>query len=188
MAILKHVEPNGEHTCEPPKNPEKEYGRGAVWECDGCGKQYVLGVNMYYRFEWFLMLKAAYLPSQRENNVEEKKEGEVKMTDQELETLAVEFLDFWKSFQNEYEGRSPFHHRPQVKKLIDLGFIASHVNPREGEYALEHEYTGTAFFTGHGELVFTEVGLSFAKRCAEILCQREGGGMKVIKVVAIYPR
>ena len=110
------------------------------------------------------------------------------MTGQELETLAVEFLNFWKSFQNEHEERLPFHRRPQVKKLMDLGFIASHVNPREGEYALEHEYTGTAFFTGHGELVFTEAGLPFAKKCAEAYCEQGHGRMKIIKVIAMYGR
>ena len=110
------------------------------------------------------------------------------MIDQELETLAVEFLDIWKSFQNSrYDNEEvPFQSLGQVKKFIDLGFIASHVNPRVGEYALHHEYVGVAFFTGSGELAFTEQGLPFAKKCAEIFCQRKDGRMQVIKIEALY--
>ena len=110
------------------------------------------------------------------------------MTDQELTTLAVEFLDLWESFQNSPDERTSFERLPKVKKFIDLGLIASHVDPREGEYALQHEYTGVAFFTGSGELAFIEQGLPFAKKCAEISCKKNNTGMNVMKVVAQYHR
>ena len=110
------------------------------------------------------------------------------MTDQELEKLAVGFLDLWKEFKNSPEVRISFQRLPKVKKFIDLGFIASHVNPRIGEYALQHEYTGVAFFTGSGELVFSEQGLPFAEKCAEIYCQKENASINVMKVVAQYRR
>ncbi len=108
------------------------------------------------------------------------------MTNQELESLAVEFLDIWRSFNNSPDVKTSFQRLPRVQKFIDLGFIASRVNPREGEYALQHEYTGVAFFTGSGELVFTEQGLSFAKKCAEMYCQKDRARMNVIKIIAQY--
>ena len=110
------------------------------------------------------------------------------MTDQELEVLAVEFLDLWRSFKNSPDTKVNFERLAKVKKFIDLGFIASHVNPRAGEYALQHEHTGVAFFTGSGELAFTEQGLSFVNKCAELYARRECCYIQVIKVVARYLR
>ena len=113
------------------------------------------------------------------------------MTDQALEALAIEFLDLWESFQDSpyYNEEVPFQNLAQLKKFIDLGFIASHGNPREGEYALRYEYVGVIFFTTDtGELVFTEQGLPFAKKCADIFCEQKDGRMQVIKIEALYPK
>ena len=110
------------------------------------------------------------------------------MTDQELEALACEFLDLWTSFKNSPDERVSFQRLPKVKKFIEMGFIASHVNPREGEYAIRHDYTGIAFFTGTGEIAFTEQGLAFAKKCAELYARRECSYMQLDKVIAKYLR
>jgi len=65
MAILKKVEPAGDHQCEPPANPQKKYGIGTVWECDVCGKQARLEHDQREGWIWLWLLPGKYLPSQR---------------------------------------------------------------------------------------------------------------------------
>ena len=103
------------------------------------------------------------------------------MTDQELEKLAVGFLDLWKEFKNSPEVRISFQRLPKVKKFIDMGLIASHVNPREGEYAIQHTHSGVAFFTGSGELVFTKNGLPFARKICDIY-RKQDSHMYVVQI------
>ncbi len=65
MAILKEVQPHGNHRCTPPDHPEESYGRGTVWECDDCGKQARLENDQREGWIWVWMLPPEYLPSSR---------------------------------------------------------------------------------------------------------------------------
>lgn len=105
------------------------------------------------------------------------------MTDRELEKIAVEFLGHWRSYQESpLRGTIvPFEKQDAVKRFIDMGFIADHVNPRQGEYAIQHTYAGVAFFTGSGELVFTKKGLPLARKICDIYRKRTSD-MHVIKI------
>lgn len=105
------------------------------------------------------------------------------MTDQALEGLALEFIKTWDSFEYaRHGGYTPSFEKSEMgRKLIDMGFVANHINPRVGEYAIQHVYTGVAFFTGNGELVFTEEGLPFAKKICDFY-RRRCSDMHVVKV------
>ncbi|MDP3769746.1 MAG: hypothetical protein U1A25_03120 [Candidatus Sungbacteria bacterium] len=105
------------------------------------------------------------------------------MRDQELEQRAVEFLKSWESFQRQRStGRlSSFEKEETCRSLIEEGFIADHVNPRTGEYVVQHRYVGVVFFTGSGELVFTEKGLLFARKICNIYRGR-ASDMHIMKV------
>ena len=61
MPIIYKVVPAGDHSCEPPKEPEKQYGRGTVWACDVCGKQYRLEHDQREGWIWVMMLKEDYI-------------------------------------------------------------------------------------------------------------------------------
>ncbi len=63
MSILKVVGPRGDHQCETPKDPEKQYGAGSVWECDECGKQAELQNDQRDGWHWVWILPGDYLPS-----------------------------------------------------------------------------------------------------------------------------
>lgn len=105
------------------------------------------------------------------------------MTDGALEELALEFIKDWDSFEYARHGgyTSTFEKRKMCRKLIDMGFVADHTNPDVGEYAMQHIYSGVAFFTGNGELVFTEEGLPFVKKICDLYRER-ARHMHVIKV------
>jgi len=105
------------------------------------------------------------------------------MTEQNLEILAMDFLGQWQAYQAARGAgiEIPFEKWQWSQKFITLGFIASHVNPHPAEYAIHHKYAGCAFFTGNGELVFTEEGLPFAKKVCD-LYRKQGYDMQVIKV------
>lgn len=61
MAILKKVEPAGNHQCQTPKNPEMDYGAGTVWECDKCWRQAILDHDQREGWIWVWLPKAKYL-------------------------------------------------------------------------------------------------------------------------------
>ena len=65
MAILKKVEPRGDHRCDKPSDPQKRYGRGTIWECDECGNQFRLESDQREGWIWVEMAPENYLPSQR---------------------------------------------------------------------------------------------------------------------------
>ena len=65
MAILHYVKPEGNHLCEPPKSPEKKYGRGTIWECDECGRQAQLNYDEKDGWVWTFMEGKDYFPRQR---------------------------------------------------------------------------------------------------------------------------
>lgn len=106
------------------------------------------------------------------------------MDGQELQALAIEFLQQW-----EYHTRlvgseiAPFEKTGTVRKLVSLGFIARHINPRQGEYAIQYTHVGVAFFTGTGELAFTEQGLLFAKKICDIMRRRGDRDIRIVKTV-----
>lgn len=108
------------------------------------------------------------------------------MIKQELEQLATEFIRQFSSFQCADEDGVrvvSFERRSFCKQLIEQGLVCSHTNPRPGEYTIHHRYSGTALFTGSGELAFTEQGLPLAKKICDIYRQKHGSDMEVIKVV-----
>ncbi|MDP3769326.1 MAG: hypothetical protein Q8R40_00080 [bacterium] len=105
------------------------------------------------------------------------------MTEQELERLAIEFLQQWAYYQRLHNFASlPFEKSSGCKKIIDMGLLADHLNPHVGEYAIRYTYTGIAFFTGSGELTFTEQGLPFVKKVCGLCCKHGSHLMQVIKV------
>jgi hypothetical protein len=65
MGIVKAVFPKGSHVCQTPKNPEKQYGFGTVWECDECGKQAKLENNQREGWIWVWLVRKDYVPSLR---------------------------------------------------------------------------------------------------------------------------
>ena len=64
MAILHYVKPEGNHlhVCEPPESPEKKYGRGTVWECEGCGRQAQLNYDEKDGWVWSSLEGKDYFP------------------------------------------------------------------------------------------------------------------------------
>lgn len=60
MAILKNIQPMGNHCCETPKNPEKEYGAGTIWECDVCKRQAKLVRDYRDGWTWQWLLPENY--------------------------------------------------------------------------------------------------------------------------------
>jgi len=108
----------------------------------------------------------------------------MEITDQELDQLAREFVEKWTSYQNSHvQGEWPFERGSFCKGLIEKGLVCRHTRPQRGEYAIHHLYTGVAFFTGTGELAFTEAGLPFAKKICELYLQKHFDAMQIIKVV-----
>ena len=105
------------------------------------------------------------------------------MIEQELEQLAEEFICQFSSFQRQNERlRGPsFQRRSFCRQLIEQGLVCSHTNLRPGDYTIHHRCSGTALFTGNGELAFTEKGLPLAKKICD-LYRRQKFDMKVIKV------
>lgn len=103
------------------------------------------------------------------------------MTEQELELLAIEFITHWGSYQRNEWRQERFERQPFCRGLIEKGLVCQYTHPRPGEYTIHYQYTGTALFTGSGELAFTEAGLPFAKKICD-LYRKQGSDMKVIKV------
>ncbi len=104
------------------------------------------------------------------------------MAGQGLEQQAAAFIQNWKSYQGDRNrGKLSFERTPFCKEFIERGFISSRINPHAGEYAIHHAHTGCAFFTGSGELAFTEQGVALAKKICD-LYRNEGLRMQVIKI------
>lgn len=105
-------------------------------------------------------------------------------TDEQLEKLAAEFLENWESFQQDHGRMSQMNFEAWLvcRNLKARGFIADHIDPHVGEYAIQHKYTGVAFFTGSGELAFTQMGLPFVKKICDLYRERGSCDMQVMKV------
>ena len=104
------------------------------------------------------------------------------MTEQQLEDLAVEFIRQWEYYQKFHQVGENLPFEKWIWCREHRNFISDHTNPRQGEYAIQHKYTGVAFFTGSGELVFTEAGLSLAKKICDLYRKRGSLDMQIIKV------
>lgn len=112
------------------------------------------------------------------------------MSEQNLEKLVQEFLHAWISWVlgSERRTRGSFERTPIVRSLIADEWVANHLNPLVGEYAIHHKYTGIIFFTGTGEIAFpdTENGMLFANEVAQQYAKRRSGDIQVIKIMAEY--
>jgi len=109
-------------------------------------------------------------------------------TELPLEEVALMFLTAWKlwSLLRHHGGTGmPFEETEVCKKFIARGLIATHLNPRAGDYEVQYKYTGVIFFTGKGELVFSSA--IFAGAVAEAYVSNGSGrDIQVKKVVAEY--
>lgn len=108
-------------------------------------------------------------------------------TELSLEEVACMFLTAWNLWSSRHGGGVgiPFEQTGVCKKLIAKGLIATHVNPRTGDYAIQHKYTGTLFFTGTGELAFSSA--IFAETVAKTYVSNAfGTDIQVQKIIAEY--
>ncbi len=108
-------------------------------------------------------------------------------TELPLEELGFMFLTAWKLWSSRHGGGAgpSFEQTEVCKKFIARGLIATHLNPRAGDYEVQHKYTGVIFFTGKGELAFSSA--IFAGAVAEAYVSNgSGGDIQVKKVVAEY--
>ena len=107
------------------------------------------------------------------------------MTKPQLEQLASNFLNDWETYQRG-DGRTFITRYEYIRQCVNLGLIRISSMYVHGEYIIQYAYTGPAFASDKGSIIFTQEGRLFAHECAKQYARRHGGGMQILQSVAHY--
>ena len=105
----------------------------------------------------------------------------------DLDALTSRFVKEWGAWVNTHEERHPsFDQTVFCQELIERGIISPHPSPMPGEYVVQATYAGLLFFTGRGDIPFTEAGLPLARKIAAHHAYQGGGRIRILKVIDEY--